>query len=145
MYRTVMPSLAARHGLGSRGMPITVPQKNAVDDFHYIGRRILLQKGRLAQPRLVSQACAGMTTVDQIVLVMQELTRRGLGEYNPFYVDGDKSRRVFIKRPLAEIQHVLDQFGLSGSVYEERYNEMSPVARGKRSSTSLAPNKLLSK
>lgn len=101
-----------------------------------------MQKGRLALPRLVSQACSGTTTVEQIVLVMRKLTSRGLGTYNPFYKTGDKSRKAFIKKPLAEIRHALDEFGVSEIAYEERYNEVSPVTKSRKFDIGVEPIKL---
>ena len=140
VFLGVMPSLH-REFPGGPTMPITVPQKNAVDDFHYIARRVLLQKGKIALPRLVSQACSGMTTVEQIVLVMKELTRQGLGTYNPFYMDGDKSRKAFVKKPLAEVRHALDQFDVNEHAYEERYNEVLPVSKRKKYYHSVEMNR----
>jgi hypothetical protein len=120
----------------SNGMPTIhtkktthTPQKTAKDDHTYIARRILQQRGKVVAPRLASQACAGMTTCDQIVLVMEELTRQGLGVYNTNYHDGNKVRKVFVKKPLDEVVHALSIYGINPAVYEAKYNIEPPMDR----------------
>ena len=106
-----------------------IPQKTAKDNYKYIARRILLHKGRVVTPRLASQACAGMTTCDQIVLVMEEMTTQGLGEYHMQYRQGNKVCKAFVKNPLLEVAHALGDFGISQNTYETKFNTETSLDR----------------
>ena len=113
-----------------------LPIKNARDSFGYLVQKILLSKGGSITPRLVSQSCAGQTTVREVVTVMEKLSEDGVGQYFNVYQEFgiEKHRKMFIKKPLNEIEKHLHQYNISTFEYAQKFNCESSVSeiKGKK-------------
>ena len=103
--------------------------KYGTDSGLYLTRKILLSKGNMVTPRLVSMSCAGKCSVNLVIGEMNRLSAEGSGYYYPEYICPEKgsTRKVFIKRPTEEMQDTFIRYGISQDEYDYRYNESDLV------------------
>ncbi|KAK2151105.1 hypothetical protein LSH36_375g02002 [Paralvinella palmiformis] len=92
-----------------------------------IVRKILLEKGQLVSPRQVSMHMSGNERVETIVTIMRRLSAESVGIFYELYSRPPMKplKRVFLKRPTAEIYVDLVRYGINASEYEDKFQQLN--------------------